>query len=109
MSQLNEHLDYAKNLWENGHQHDHIELELTKRGLQHEMVQEVIKHIKDLRYAKRRSRGMNLLTAGCVFLLLGFLCTLFVSYSDTTFHYTLYGFTMLGICLVMLGVADIMG
>lgn len=109
MEHMHDHINFAKSLWEEGHAHDRIILELSRRGLQNELIDEVLEHLKKFRYAKRRNRGMNLLAVGCVCLLLGFLCTLFVSYSDVTFQYSLYGFTLIGITLVIIGVADIMG
>lgn len=113
MSQLQsneQYLLYAQNLWQKGHRTDYIEKELMQTGLQEELVQEAINHLKKLGYAKRRARGMKLLMIGFILLLAGFFCTLFISsYSENSFQYSLYGLTLVGISLVLAGMIDIMG
>ena len=109
MEPITEHLHYAQSLWENGHTHDRIILELHKRGLQHERMEEVTQHLKKLRYAKRRSRGINMLAAGCACLLLGFVFSLMLSNSGSLYQYSLYGLTTLGTIILVAGMADVLG
>lgn len=107
--ELDEHLLYAMNLLQDGHEEQSIAAALNKRGLGPDHVQELIARVKRFRQDRRRKRGTTLIGIGSLFLFLGFLLTMMLSYSDPSFHYTLYGFTMLGILLVILGMADVMG
>lgn len=82
---------------------------LKQHGADDENLSQVIKYLKDLRYLKQRKIGFKCLAAGAVFCLSGCLLTFVHDYSTIYASITLYGMTLSGACLVLSGLAFVLG
>jgi hypothetical protein len=104
-----EYTQHAQNLYHQGIKISQIEKELSKLGLDGEHIELHLKQVKDLRYNKQRLTGFKCIAFGAMLCLAGCLLTLFHDYSVAYAGLTLYGMTISGTCLVLAGLALILG
>lgn len=90
-------------LYAGGHTTDEIVSRLEKRGLDMEMVRDVVKTVRDMRLRRKRSQGLILTGVGAVVLVLAFLITYILSVNGYPTGFTLYGMTTIGIGLLFTG------
>ncbi len=90
-------------LYAGGHTTDEILSRMQKRGLDMEMVRDLVKTVRDVRLRRRRSQGLILVGVGAVVLVLAFLTTYVLSINGYPTGYTLYGMTTIGIGLLFTG------
>lgn len=103
------HFQTAEALHQQGLSMAEITNTLAQHGANEEHLAEVIKYLKDLRYRKQRKIGFKCLAAGTVFCLSGCLLTFAHDYSTVYASITLYGMTLSGACLVLSGLAFVLG
>lgn len=101
--------DRSKKLFEAGLSVSQIESELKVQGLAEEELLAHIKHVKSLVYLKQRSIGFKCLAFGALLCVAGCLLTFMHDYSSIYAAFTLYGLTIAGTCLVLSGLAYILG
>lgn len=101
--------DQSKKLLEAGLSIAQIENELKVQGLAEDELLAHIKHIKSLIYLKQRSIGFKCLTIGALLCVAGCLLTFMHDYSSMYAAFTLYGLTIAGTCLVLGGLAYVLG
>lgn len=104
-----EWLGYAKTLSEEGQDAHLIEAQLLERGLDSYTIDLILKEIDELKQHKKRQRGILLVTVGSLLLLC---CTLFMflMYSnEDAINYPVYGLSLLGLIVIMIGVVEIFG
>jgi hypothetical protein len=100
---------YTENLYQQGLKLDQIVQELAKLGLDNETLDLHIKYIKDLRYNRQRITGFKCIAFGALFCVLGCVLTFFHDYTALYSGLTLYGMTISGTCLVLAGLALVLG
>ena len=104
-----EYIQHAQNLYHQGIKIAQIDKELNKLGLDGEHLELHLKHVKYLRYKKQRSAGFKCIALGAMLCLAGCILTFFHDYSAIYSGLTLYGMTISGTCLVLAGLALILG
>lgn len=90
-------------LYAGGHTTDEILSRLEKRGLDMDMVGELVRTVREMRLRRRRSQGLIVCGVGAVVLVLAFLITYVLSVNGYPTGFTLYGLTTLGIGLLFVG------
>ncbi len=104
-----EHIQHTQNLYHQGLKIAQIEQELSKLGLDGEHLELLLKYVKDLRHKKQRITGFKCIAFGAMLCLAGCLLTFFHDYSAIYAGLTLYGMTISGTCLVLAGLALVLG
>ncbi len=90
-------------LYKEGYPPDKIQAILKKEGLPDELLTEALCRLKLLIYKKRKNRGVFLMIAGSLVLLIGFILTVFLFHANHDFDIFMYGFTITGTCLLGYG------
>ena len=90
-------------LYAGGHTTDEIMSRLEKRGLDMDMVGELVKTVREMRLRRRRSQGLIICGVGALVLVLAFLTTYVLSVNGYPTGFTLYGMTTIGIGLLFVG------
>jgi hypothetical protein len=65
--------------------------------------------VKALKYKKQRQIGLTCITSGALICVLSCLFTFFHDYSAVYVAFSLYGMTMVGACIVLVGLAFVFG
>lgn len=81
---------------------------LMKEGLKEDLLVEAMCRIKLLVYKKRKSRGVNMMVAGGILLLIGFAMTVMMFHQNANFDMVMYGFTILGTLLMGYGAYEVL-
>ncbi len=97
----------AKGWLDNGLSNEQIIDELHKHGVDERHIPDMLAEIKKLRNARKTSNGLILILIGAVTCLLSCVLTMTSSYSHTAFEIVLYGFTTIGILVVVWGLMKI--
>lgn len=82
---------------------------LKEQNLSDELINDVMNQWKKIRYAKKRQIGLICCGLGGGLLILSFAITLTLFHSAHSFQFFLYGFTLLGITLLLKGMVDLLG
>jgi hypothetical protein len=96
-------------LLQRGESNDAIIAHLHKKGVNESTITTLVDLIRKERYAMRRRRGVKLMLAGAVMLLMGFVITLAFVYNDKSIDFVMYGMTLGGIAIFLWGVVDVLG
>ena len=99
----------AKQLVERDPHFPEIEKHLLEQCANKELVDEVLKQIKAVYYARRRKNGLVKMGFGSILLLVGFALTVMNFYSNESFGAVMYGFTSAGLLLLFWGLYDMFG
>ncbi len=102
-------LDLAHKWLKEGKNFDQIQEQLTIMGLSTEVMNEVMKHIKDERYQAQRKIGLPLIAVGVAMCVSGCVATISIAEPGVAFHICLYGLTSLGAVTIIGGLALILG
>lgn len=86
-----------------------IRSELEQMGLSDDDINQQLSMVKSLKYKKQRQIGFGLLTAGALCCVVSCLLTFFHGYSEVYVTFVLYGMTMVGACLLLAGLALVLG
>lgn len=81
---------------------------LLQSGIPQNLAEETLSEWKKIRNEKKRNSGFIYSGIGIVLLSTGFLFTLLLFNNSGSYHFALYGLTMLGIILVFKGMIDLM-
>ncbi len=81
---------------------------LQKEGLKEELLVEAMCRIKLLVYKKRKTRGVQLMVAGGVLLIAGFVMTVLMFHQNVNFDMIMYGFTSVGTILLGYGAYEML-
>lgn len=100
---------YTENLYQQGLKLDQIAQELVKLGVDDETLNVHIKYVKELTYNKQRITGFKCIAFGALLCVAGCILTFFHDYSALYSGLTLYGMTISGTCLVLAGLALVLG
>jgi len=92
-----------------GHSHDEIKSHFIQLGFNEESLEDVMKHYRLLRSRKQQRTGLNLLTVGALMCLASCILTFLHNYSDNYALFTLYGLTLVGACILLVGLALVFG
>ena len=92
-----------------GKKFDQIHEQLISMRLNREVVENVMKHIKDERFQAQRSKGLPLIAIGVAMCVTGCMATLCIGELSPAFHFCLYGLTSLGAITIVGGLALILG
>ena len=65
--------------------------------------------VKKAYYLRRRKRGSMVLLLGCILLIIGFVCTVTMFHSGSSFTTVMYFFTAAGIIGILIGLVDVIG
>ena len=81
---------------------------LQKEGMKEELLVEAMCRIKLLVYKKRKTRGVQMMVAGGVLLILGFVMTVVMFHQNVSFDLIMYGFTSIGTILLGYGAYEML-
>lgn len=102
-------LHEALELLRHGRDNQDIKVELLKRNANPHDLEEVMKQVRLIRYRKQRKNGLVFLGIGSFLLVFGFILTAVMFHNNTPFKYVMYSMTTVGIVLILIGLANIMG
>ena len=105
----NPHLDTAHKMLKEGKTFDQIQHHLLSTGEDSEVVNELMKHVKDERYEAQRKKGIPLIALDFVICLIGFAAIIFMTDTGAEFQFYLYGLTTIGATTIVGGLAFIVG
>lgn len=104
------HFQEIKILAHQGMSFDEIRNLLAERGFEMDHINSMIDRLHiSFKYQKQRKLGFNLLVAGALVCLTSCLLTFFHDYSAVYAAVSLYGLTFLGACLLLAGLALVLG
>lgn len=104
---LSSHIDFAKNLINEGNDNNAIIIQLKKKGLDDVHVEEVMKEVKRFRNARRTRLGSLLVLIGVIILGAGAISTIIIHMYDGSVGFSLYGLTGIGFVILMTGLVMI--
>lgn len=90
-----------------GHDDDSIKAKLKDQGADEQTIETLFSQLEKQRQGHRRIKGVNLVFAGGIILIIGFLLTYLFYDSGETMHYVMYSFTTLGIVILGWGLVMI--
>jgi hypothetical protein len=100
---------FAKHLADTRKSFEEIENQLKLKTDNEETITEIIKRLKKLRHAIKTKSGLIKLGIGALFLVVGFLITCINFHSNQSFTLVMYGFTSIGLVLMLWGLYEIIG
>jgi len=100
---------FAKHLADANKSFDEIERQLKCKTDDPMMIAEMLTQIKKVRHAVKTKNGVVKLGFGAMFLLLGFIITVFNFHANQSFTMVMYSFTTIGLILLFWGLYDIIG
>ena len=98
----------ALKLHNEGYSVKNIHHMLMKEGVKEELLVEAMCRIKLLVYKKRKSRGVMMMVAGGILLLVGFIMTVMMFHQHSNFDLVMYGFTITGTLLMCFGAYEVL-
>jgi hypothetical protein len=101
-------LHLAASLHKQGLNMDEISVQLRQQGAPENSLQDIIRQLKDLRFAKKRNTGFLCCGIGVFLIVFGCLLSLFL-YSSGNIRFAMYGLTSIGVVFTMKGLIDILG
>ena len=103
------HFQETENLFNQGLGIAQIREHLLSKGLSEKELQEHLTAIKRLKIKKQCRLGFKLIALGAVMCLISCLLTFFHDYSAVYTSLTLYGITLIGASLVLIGLVLVFG
>ncbi len=100
---------YAKGLFDAHKSIESIEAKLNTKTDNHLLVSEIISQLKKIQHAVNAKNGRAKLGFGAMFLVLGFVITVFNFHTNQSFTIVMYSFTTIGLVLLFWGLYDIIG
>lgn len=100
---------HAKKLADQRMSYTDIEKQLLETETNPQLVSEIVKQLRQTRYAVQRKSGLQKIAFGSLFLVIGFLITCVNFHSNQSFSIVMYSFTSLGLLLIFWGLYDIVG
>lgn len=85
-----------------------IRQRLEKEGFPEALIETALQQLKAESARRRKGRGVRLMIAGGLILLTGFFITVYLFHQHHPFEAIMYGFTIAGTCLLLLGAYEIL-
>lgn len=86
-----------------------IRVLLQQEGVDESALEHLMEFVRKYKGSVRTRKGLRCLAWGFAFLLAGFFCTLVFQNTSINYNIALYGFTSVGVTLVILGMAFLLG
>lgn len=99
----------ARSLYRKGYTDDEVSLQLSQTGAGENTRQEIIRQVKQVRLAKKRSTGFFCCGIGVFLLVAGCILTLFLYNSGGNIRFAMYGLTSIGLGFTIKGLVDLLG
>jgi len=100
---------FAKHLADTNKSFEDIENQLKQKTEDEANIADIIKRLKKLRHAVKTKNGLTKLGIGALFLVVGFLITCINFHNNQSFTFVMYGFTSIGLVLMLWGLYEIIG
>ncbi len=101
--------NHAYHLKEMGSTFDEASVALSKLCEDKDLIDQVIKEVREKYYKTKRSEGMVKIGIGATLILVGFVITCANFHSNQSFTFAMYGLTTIGILVVFWGLYKIIG
>lgn len=102
---FNQSLNTAKMLIEQGHDNAFIEDHLMRKGIDRDIIVEVMKEVKFIRNKNRTQTGSRLILIGVIVLGIGCISCIVMHNSSRSLDIALYGLTGIGAGILIAGLA----
>ncbi len=102
-------LEFAINLFRQGHSADEITTRLRNKGAEDNLLQQALAEIKRLRITRQRNNGFIWCSIGTVLLVTGCLLTIMLHINGQNIRLVMYSLTSIGIIIIMKGLKDVFG
>lgn len=99
----------AIELFKQGKTTEEITAQLRTKGASEDLLLQAIAEIKTLRQTRRRNNGFIWCAIGCFLLVAGCMLTFIQHSNGQSIRIALYGFTTIGVIIVMKGLVDVFG
>ncbi|MDX2174159.1 MAG: hypothetical protein SFY56_13735 [Bacteroidota bacterium] len=100
---------FAKQLADTNKSFEDIENQLKQKTKDEATIIDIIKRLKKVRHAIKTKSGLTKLGIGALFLVVGFLITCINFHNNQSFTFVMYGFTSIGLVLMLWGLYEIIG
>lgn len=100
---------FAKYLADTNKSFEEIENQLKQKTNDEATITDIIKRLKKVRHAVKTKSGLMKLGIGALFLVVGFLITCINFHNNQSFTFVMYGFTSIGLVLMLWGLYEIIG
>lgn len=101
--------EHAKHLVDSGKNFEFIENDLHHKTDDKQAISEIISQLKKVQHAVKAKNGRSKLLFGALFLVVGFVITVFNFHANQSFTIVMYSFTSIGLVLMCWGLYDIIG
>ncbi len=99
-----DHLKSAKLMFDQGKDMVFIETKLKEKNIESQHLEEILKQLKRLVYAKRNKTGTQLIIIGVLLLGIGFISSILLHLNGSnSLDFPLYGLTATGIIVLIVG------
>ena len=102
-------LKLAQELLDAGKDNEDIRKTLESSGADTTTLDSIISQIRAIRYLKRRKRGFVIGAIGSGILIIGFLLTVIMFHSGSSFNAVMYGMTSIGVIMLLIGMIEVLG
>lgn len=99
----------ASSLYRKGLTDEEVSLQLSLTGAGENARQQIIRQVKQVRLAKKRSSGFFCCGIGIFLLVAGCMLTLFLYNSGGNIRFAMYGLTSIGLGFTIKGLIDLLG
>lgn len=86
-----------------------LALRLQEQDIPQELAAQAVQEWKKIYYAKKRNQGFIYVGVGTSLMIISFLLSVLLFYSDKSIDWALYGLTFAGLSLTFKGMVDILG
>ena len=101
--------ELAINLFNQGYTTEEISTRLRSKGASDNLLQQALSVIKAIRITKRRNKGFIWCAIGSFLLVAGCMLTFIQHNNGESIRIALYGFTSVGVLIIMKGLIDVLG
>lgn len=105
---IDDALEKVMKLYREGYPLKQIQSILIKEGVEETSLTEALCRLKLIIYKKRKARGVLMMVAGAVILLIGFVMTVFLFHANHNFDVFMYGFTIAGTLVLGYGAYEVL-
>jgi len=104
-----EWVQIANSLYQRGHSDEEVLLQLREKGAVESLLDDIIRHVKSIRIARKRSTGFLCCGIGVFLLVVGCLFTLMLFNNGGNIRLVMYGVTSIGVAFTLKGMIDLLG
>ena len=100
---------FAKALFEREGSDEMIIKSLSEKGVEEEMIAQILKQVKEEHAKAKHTRGLTVLFIGLIILLISFVLTCINFHTNESITYVMFGISSIGLIVIFFGLYDLFG